>query len=108
MLLNFGKDFALNAQGIYYHEQFDENLVIAGRKVWKPNVPKDDDASPEILERQERARKFALHAKNNEEWCKSEFAWDADAWSDVFGRMRDDPSVALYVYEIKRYGFVTG
>jgi hypothetical protein len=98
MLLNFGKDYALNAQGIYYHEQFHANLVVAGRKIWKPNVPKDDyddDVSPEILERKARARKFASHAKNNETWCKSEYAWEADAWSDVFGCMREDPSVAL-------------
>ena len=104
MLLNLGKDYALNAQGIYYHEQCDVNL-----DVWKPNVPKDDDdVSPEILDRQARARKLASHAKNNETWCKSEFAWEADAWSDVFGCMREDPSVALYVYEAKRYRFITG
>jgi len=103
MLLRFGKDYALNARGIYYREKFDADLVVAGRKIWRPDIPKDNEVSPEILERQARARKFASHANNNEMRYKSEFAWEADAWSDVFGCMREDPSLALYVYEVNRY-----
>jgi len=103
MLLHFGKDYALNARGIYYHAQFDTDLVVAGRKIWRPDIPKDNEVSPEIFERQLRARKFASHANNNEKWCKSEFAWEADAWSDVFGCMREDPSLVLYVYDVNRY-----
>jgi hypothetical protein len=34
MLQNFGKDYALHAQGIYYRRRFSENLVMCNRKVW--------------------------------------------------------------------------
>ena len=31
---------------------------------------------------------------DNARWNKSEYGWEADAWSDVFGQMRDDPVIA--------------
>ncbi|KAJ4045974.1 hypothetical protein NW761_007987 [Fusarium oxysporum] len=35
------------------------------------------------------------HILQNEKWAKSEYAWEADAWKDVFGMMRDDPVLAV-------------
>ncbi|KAK4038456.1 hypothetical protein C8A01DRAFT_47917 [Parachaetomium inaequale] len=40
--------------------------------------------------RRARARVFLKHVLDNERWKKAEYVWEADAWSDVFGLMRDD------------------
>jgi len=69
--------------------------VVCNRKVWAPSLPEDEPETPEIRERKARAQIFATHAKNNESWCKSEYSWEADAWSDVFGPIRDDPCLAM-------------
>lgn len=42
-------------------------------------------------------RDSLLIVTSNKKWDKSEYAWDADAWADVFGKMRDDPVVAAFV-----------
>jgi hypothetical protein len=97
MLSSWGKEYAMQAQGIYYREHFSEDLVVSNRKIWIPTLPESDEETPEILERLSRAQIFALHAKDNETWCKSEYAWEADAWSDVFGSMREDHCLAMYV-----------
>jgi hypothetical protein len=98
MLSSYGKDYALHARGIYYRNSFSEDLVIFTRKVWTPSLSKSDSKSPEILDQQTRARTFANHSKDNEKWCrKSEYAWDADARSDVFRPLRDDPCLAMWV-----------
>jgi len=34
------------------------------------------------------------HNLNNARWKKSEYAWEADAWNDVFGQMRNDPVIS--------------
>lgn len=52
-----------------------------------------DDADEEG--RRVRARTMAKHILQNEKWAKSEYAWEADAWKDVFGLMRDDPVLAV-------------
>lgn len=85
----------MNARGIYYRGSFSEDLVVCTRKVWTPSLSKSDGQSPEILDHQTRARTLANHSKDNEKWCKSEYAWEADAWSDVFRPMRDDPCLAM-------------
>jgi hypothetical protein len=95
MLDNFGQDYALQAQGIYYHDDFSEDQVLASRKVWVPTLSMLDKATPDIMERRCRAKIFASHARNNETWCKSEYAWEADAWSDAFGRMRGEPKLEM-------------
>ncbi|EXM24013.1 hypothetical protein FOTG_08948 [Fusarium oxysporum f. sp. vasinfectum 25433] len=33
--------------------------------------------------------------EDRRKWAKSEYAWEADAWKDVFGMMRDDPVLAV-------------
>ncbi|KAG6987135.1 Short-chain dehydrogenase TIC 32 [Fusarium oxysporum f. sp. conglutinans] len=52
-----------------------------------------DDAGEE--DRRVRARTMVKHILQNEKWAKSEYAWEADAWKDVFGMMRDDPVLAV-------------
>ncbi|KAI9813027.1 MAG: hypothetical protein M1832_006418 [Thelocarpon impressellum] len=32
-------------------------------------------------------------------WNKSEYAWEADAWSDVFGKIRDEPLLVMDKHE---------
>lgn len=90
-----GAEFALHSQGIYYRNQFSEDLVTCNRKIWIPSLSKDVGESRDTIARQFRAQVFALHSRNNETWCKSEYAWEADAWSDVFGHMRNDPCLAM-------------
>lgn len=97
MLSNYGKDYALHARGIYYRDHFSEDLVLSNRKVWKPSLPEDESQSVEMSDLQARARTFASHARSNEKVCKSEYAWEADAWSDVFRNLRDDPCLAMWV-----------
>jgi hypothetical protein len=91
-----GADYELQAQGIYYRQDYSEDLVLCDRKVWTPSLPEEEEQeTPEMVDQQTRARIFAEHSKNNEKWCKSEYAWEADAWSDVFRPMRDDPCLAM-------------
>jgi hypothetical protein len=95
MIDRFGKDFAQNAQGIYYHHWYRPDFVTCDRKVWVPSLDGIDRDDPLEADRRRRARVFAEHARNNEKWKKSEFAWEVDAWSDVFNQMRDDPSLTM-------------
>lgn len=94
-ILRHGQEFSLNARGIYYHEQFSWDLVVANRKIWIPILPGNTDNTEEAHDLRERSQRLAFHAKDNEEWLKSEYAWEADAWHDVFGRMRDDLCLAM-------------
>lgn len=87
MLDRYGKEYALHAQGIYYRDRFSPDLVTCNRKVWIPSIYDDEEQCPD---RWKRAKVLADHAKNNEDWAKSEYAWEADAWSDIFRPMRDD------------------
>jgi hypothetical protein len=50
--------------------------------------------SPTEHNRRKRARQLLRHTLDNERWNKSEYAWEADAWADVFGQMRNDPALA--------------
>ncbi|KIX09219.1 uncharacterized protein Z518_00298 [Rhinocladiella mackenziei CBS 650.93] len=99
MLSKYGKDYALHARGIYYRDSFSEDMVVFDRKVWTPSLPESESRSPEMLEQQIRARSFAYHSKDNERWCKSEYAWEADAWSDVFRHLRDDLCLTIDKHE---------
>jgi hypothetical protein len=45
--------------------------------------------------RRERARVVEKHMIDNETFHKSEYAWEADAWSDLFGHMREDNQLAM-------------
>jgi hypothetical protein len=95
MIDRYGKDYAQNAQGIYYHHWYNSKFVTCDRRVWVPSLDGIDWNEPCEADRRRRARIFAKHARNNEKWNKSEYAWEADAWSDVFSQMRDDPYLAM-------------
>jgi hypothetical protein len=95
MLDAYGKDYALNARGIYYRDFFLSRLVTVGREVWVPTVKRTNWDDPSEEERRQRARGFARHNLNNESRHKSEYAWEADAWADVFGTMRNDPCLEM-------------
>jgi len=90
----------LNARGIYYRHHYSPRLVTMGRKIWVPTLENTDWDEPGEIGRRKRARVIAEHNLNNETWNKSEYAWEADAWSDVFGEMRNDPVLAVYVWQV--------
>ena len=53
-------------------------------------------------DRRQRACVAASHALRNEQWNKSQFAWDADARSDIFGQIKDDPLLDMYGWRQSR------
>jgi hypothetical protein len=94
MIDRFRSDWSLNAQGIYYRHYYSPGWVTAGRTLWLPSLQDKDWDHHTEQDRRTRARAFLKHNLENETRHKSEYAWDADAWTDVFGKMRDDPLVA--------------
>ena len=98
MVRRYGQDWDLNAKGIYYRHHYSSHWVTDGRKLWVPSVQDLDWDNPSEEPRRARARTFVRHALDNEKWNKSEYAWEADAWSDVFGQMRNDPTIAALVW----------
>jgi hypothetical protein len=90
MMDRYGKDYALNAQGIYYYDDYSAERVTCNRKVWIPTYRGVDWEEPGEAHRRKRARVLVEHNISNETRTKSEYAWEADAWSDVFGDMRND------------------
>jgi hypothetical protein len=95
MIDRFGKDYALNAQGIYYRDSYSPNQVTYDRKVWTPAFEGVDWEEPGELSRRQRAQVLVKHNIDNETRKKSEYAWEADAWSDVFSDMRNDPCLEM-------------
>jgi hypothetical protein len=95
MIDSFGKEYASNARGIYYVNEFWQNLVTVGRKVWVPSFEDTDWDGPSELNRRKRARTMMEHNIDNETRHKSEYAWEADAWADVFSEMRNDPCLEV-------------
>jgi len=93
MIDNYGKDYALNSRGIYYFRNFWSELVPADRQVWAPSFEDTDWEDPSELDRRRRARIVMDHNLHNETRHKSEYAWEADAWADVFNAMRNDPCI---------------
>ena len=105
MYASHGPDWVLNARGIYYHDRFSvphttvttppPSSLVKNRTLFIPTCKDLDwDDSGEVS-RRARARVAARHAASHEVWNKSEYAWEADAWSDVFGKIRDDPLLVM-------------
>ncbi|SPO07514.1 uncharacterized protein DNG_10208 [Cephalotrichum gorgonifer] len=95
----FGSDWGLNARGIYYRHHYSPGWVTAGHSLWLPSLDQTDWEHPSEEPRRKRARVLVGHALDNERWRKSEYAWEADAWTDVFGLMRNDPALAVDKHE---------
>ena len=74
----------------WYHEQ-----VLSERKIFVPSVPKVDWNSRKEAKRRLRADVVSQHALQNSLWNKSEFAWDSDARNDIFGEIRNDPTLDM-------------
>jgi hypothetical protein len=95
MIDNYGKDYALNARGIYYFDRFSPDLVTLCRKVWVPSFQDIDWDAPGESYNRMRARTVMKHNIDNETRHKSEYAWEADAWADIFSGMRNDPCLEV-------------
>ncbi|KAI9695513.1 MAG: hypothetical protein M1836_006430 [Candelina mexicana] len=108
MYTNFGKDWADNARGIYYSDDWSEAVrshatLLPGRNLFIPSFKQIDWESPHESNRRRRARMAMKHALDNSKWNKSEYAWEADAWRDIFGHIRNDPLLALDKREYLAY-----
>jgi hypothetical protein len=97
MLSTYGKDYALHARGIYYRRYLSKDLTSADRQIWVPVVPEDGGQDMKLEQFYARSQIVVSHAQRNEKVYKSEYAWEADAWSDVFRDMRDDTCLGVYV-----------
>jgi hypothetical protein len=76
MIDNYGKDYALNARGIYYFSHFRRKAVIVDREVWVPSFDDIKWDDPSELDRRKRARIIVEHNIDNETRHKSEYAWE--------------------------------
>ncbi|KAI9036707.1 ankyrin repeat domain-containing protein [Aspergillus affinis] len=99
MIERFGPDWGLNARGIYYRQHFSQRWVTPDCNLWVPSLDGIDWAHSTESSRRARAKTFLGHVLNNEKWRKSEYAWEADAWADVFDQMRRDPVLAIDKHE---------
>ncbi|VUC32087.1 unnamed protein product [Clonostachys rosea] len=92
-------DWSWNARGVYYRHYYLPEWVTGDHSLWVPtlNHVDWDDRSEEP--RRMRAKTFLRHALDNGQWRKSEYAWEADAWNDVFGQMRNDPTISADKHE---------
>lgn len=90
----YGADWGMNAQGIYYRHHYSPGWVTADHSLWLPSLDSEDWNSSTESARRIRARALLTHILDNEKWNKSEYAWEADAWNDMFGPMRNDPLLA--------------
>jgi hypothetical protein len=95
MIGNYGKDYALNARGIYYFNHFQRKRVTVGREVWIPSFYDANWDNPSEFNRRKRARIIVKHNIDNETRHKSEYAGEADAWADIFNNMRNDPCLEV-------------
>jgi hypothetical protein len=95
MIDNYRKDYAINARGIYYIDVFRQHFVTMDRKVWVPSLQDIDWGDPSEMDRRIRARNVMEHSIDNGTRHKSEYAWEADAWADVFNQMRNDPCLEV-------------
>lgn len=84
-----------HAQGIYYKNSFSPRRVTGTREVWVPSLDGDDWGTQSRVTLRARARTLAERSRRNESWNKSEYAWEADAWSCVFEDMRNDHTLEM-------------
>lgn len=93
-----GPDWSWNARGVYYRHHLSHHWQLKDHPLWVPSIHAQKHASSAKKEQlRRRARRVVKHAQHNEQWARSEYAWEADAWADVFGKLRDDPIVAWYL-----------
>lgn len=90
----FGLDWSWNARGIYYRHQLSRRWHPETHQLWIPATSSEIYNSTKEQSRRKRAQRVVDHAQNNKNWEKSEFAWESDAWTDVFARLRKDSIVA--------------
>jgi hypothetical protein len=90
----FHRDWSWNARGVYYRHYDSPQWVTGDHTLWVPTIDHGMFDHPHEISRRARARTFLYHALDNKRWSKSEYAWEADAWTDVLGQMRDDPTLA--------------
>ncbi|KAL1888197.1 hypothetical protein Sste5346_009737 [Sporothrix stenoceras] len=95
MLRRYGRDWGANAQGIYYRHHYSPEWVTADHNLWLPSFREMEWDDAGEADRRLRAKSLLRHILDNERWGKSEYAWEADAWTDVFGGMRNDPVLAV-------------
>ncbi|KAK4243152.1 hypothetical protein C7999DRAFT_18457 [Corynascus novoguineensis] len=105
----FGADWRNNARGIYYRHFYSPGWVTADHSLWLPSLRGDsgediDWNCPGEERRRARASIFLKHVLDNERWKKAEYTWEADAWTDVFGLMRDDPLLTVDKHEYNTIG----
>ena len=104
----WGVDFAENARGIYYADGLrgidrlniseDDSSkydwyypkLLSQRNTFVPSLKGIDWNSLAEVGRKTRSDIAWQHALSNSTWNKSEFAWDADARCDIFGKIRED------------------
>jgi hypothetical protein len=91
MFYLWGKDYALQAQGIYYRPKYSQDLTECDWTIWRPEVSTVESDMLEKTVVQLQARSFAKRARKNELWAKTEYTWDANAFADVFRSIGDDP-----------------
>ncbi|KAH7086177.1 hypothetical protein FB567DRAFT_549691 [Paraphoma chrysanthemicola] len=94
MCAAFHRDWSWNARGVYYRHYYSPHWITGDHTLWIPTIDHDMFDHPQERPRRERAQRLLRHALDNKRWTKSEYAWEADAWSDVFGQIRDDPALA--------------
>ncbi|GFF96763.1 hypothetical protein IFM47457_11049 [Aspergillus lentulus] len=99
MIEQYGADWGLNARGIYYRHYYSPGWVTSDHDLWLPSLDGIDWNHFSESSRRSRAETFLRHVLNNERWKKSEYAWEADAWTDVFGQMKNDPVLAVDKHE---------
>lgn len=87
-------DWSWNARGVYYRHYYLPEWVTGDHSLWVPTLNRVDWEDRSEEPRRMRAKTFLRHALDNGKWRKSEYAWEADAWNDVFGQMRNDPTIS--------------
>ncbi|KAJ6142839.1 hypothetical protein N7471_002292 [Penicillium samsonianum] len=99
MIERFGADWGLNARGIYYRHYYSPEYVTPCHNLWLPSLHGTHWSHVSEDGRRVRAERFLKHSLDNERFKKSEYAWEADAWQDVFGLLREDPALAVDKHE---------